>query len=126
MVTDRRLRWVPRVRLRYETAVELDDVTDAFERTSAHRYAMALRHAPVRALRDVPRRTVPRFQWGNAEAVRTLGITTLAFSRRDTEAARALREQLALRGMVPRVVPSPPRKTREPPRYLILRPDEDQ
>jgi hypothetical protein len=125
MVTDRHLRWVPHVRLRYETAVDLDQVTDALERTSAHRYAIRLRHGTIRALRDVPKHRFLGFQWGNADAVRALRMTTLAFSRRDTKAARALREQLALRGVVPRVVPSPPRKPRGPPSCLVLR-SEDQ
>jgi hypothetical protein len=126
MVTDRRLRWVPRVSLRFETAVELDDVTDAFEQKSAYRYAISLVHAPVRALRVVPAHRFMTFRWGNATAVRTLGRTKLAFSRRETKAARALREQLALRDVLPRIVPSPPRKPREPPRYLTLRQTEDQ
>jgi len=121
MVTDRHLRWVPGVSLRFETAVALDDVTQAFEQISAHRHAMTLHHAPVGALRRVPAHRFMTFRWGNATALRTLKRTTLAFSRRDTKGARALREQLALRGVVPRVVPSPPRKPREPPRYLILR-----
>ena len=122
MVTDSQLRWVPGVSLPFETAVELDNVTEAFEQTSAHRYAMTLHHAPVRALRVVPAHRFLAFRWGNAIAVRTLGTTRLAFSRRETDAARALREQLALRGMVPRVVPSPPRKPGDPPEYLVLRP----
>jgi hypothetical protein len=122
MVTDSQLRWVPGLSLPFETAVELDNVTEAFEQTSAHRYAMTLHHAPVRALRVVPAHRFLGFRWGNATAVLTLSRTRLAFSRRDTEAARALREQLALRGMVPRVVPSPPRKPRDPPQYLVLRP----
>ena len=122
IVTDRYLRWVPSVSMRFETAVDLDDVTDALEQISAHRYAMTLHHAPVRALRVVPAHRFLAFRWGNATAVRTLGTTRLAFSRRDTDAARALRELLALRGVVPRVVPSPPRKPRDPPEYLVLRP----
>jgi len=126
MVTDRRLRWVPRSLLRYESEVDLDEITDAFDQMSAHRFAMTLDHTPIRAWRDVPAHRFMTFRWGNATAVRTLGRTTLAFSRGDTEAARALQEQLALRGVVPTVVPSPPRKPREPPRYLILRRTEDQ
>ena len=125
MVTDRRLRWVPRVRLRYETNVDLDGVTAVFEQTSAHRYAMALHHAPVRALREVPAHRFLWFQWGNAEAVRVLLVTTLAFSRRDTEAARALRAELDRRGIEPKVIASPPRPPRRGP-YLMLRRIEDQ
>jgi hypothetical protein len=125
MVTDRSLRWVPQCRLRYVTAVGLEDVTGALERTSAHRYAIRLRHQPIQALRDVPKHRFLGFRWGNTDALRTLRITTLAFSRRDTKAARALREQLALRGMVPKTVPSPPRPPRPDPRaYRLLRADD--
>jgi hypothetical protein len=121
MVTDRRLRWVPGVSLRFETAVALDDVTQAFEQTSAHRYAMTLHHSPVRARRRVPAHRFMTFRWGNATAVLTLSRTRLAFSRRDTGAARALREQLARRGVVAKVVPGPPRGPRPDRNYLVLR-----
>jgi hypothetical protein len=125
MVTSGRLRWVPHSLPRFEANVDLDEVTSALEMTSAHRYAITLRHPAVRALRTVPARRFLWFQWGYAEALRTLRSTTLAFSRRDTKASRALREQLALRGVVTRVVPSPPRPPREPNPYLVaLRPDD--
>jgi len=104
MVTDRHLRWVPGVSLRFETAVALDDVTEALEQISAHRYAITVQHAPVRALRRVPAHRFLTFEWGNATEVRTLKRTMLAFSRRDTDAARALRDQLARRGVVAAVV----------------------
>ena len=126
MVTDRRLRWVPYVRLRYETNVGLDGVSAVFDQTSAHRYAMTLHHAPVRAFRDVPAHRFLWFQWGNAEAVRTLGTTTLAFSRRDTAAALALRAELDRRGIVQRVIASPPRPPRRSPAFYALRRTEDQ
>jgi hypothetical protein len=118
MVTDRRLRWVPRSLPRYESEVGLDDITDAFEQMSAHRYAATLDHRRVRALRDVPAHRFMTFRWGNATAVRTLRRTMLAFSRRDTDAARALREQLARRGVVAKVVPGPPRRPRPDRNYL--------
>jgi hypothetical protein len=121
MVTDRCLRWVPGVSMRFETAVDLDDVTDALEQTSAHRYAMTLHHAPIRALRAVPAHRFMTFQWGNATAVRTMSRTRLAFSRRDTDAARALREQLARRGIVAKSVPSPPRRPRPDTSTSLLR-----
>ena len=121
MVTDRCLRWVPGVSPRFETAVDLDDVTDALEQTSAHRYAMTLDHAPVRALRDVPAHRFMTFRWGNATALRTLSRTMLAFSRRDTDAARALRGQLARRGIVVKAVPSPPRRPRPDSSTHVLR-----
>jgi hypothetical protein len=125
MVTDRHLRWVPHCRLRYATAVSLDDVTGALERSSAHRWAIRLRHGTVRALREVPKHRFLTYQWGNIDAVRSLRFTTFAFSRRDTKAARALREQLARRGIVPRVVAGPPRKPRPDPRYYTLRRADD-
>ena len=126
MVTDRRLRWVPRVRVRYETNVRLDGVTGVYEQTSAHRYAMALHHAPVRALREVPAHRFLWFQWGNVEAVRTLATTRLAFSRRETAAALALRAELDRRGIVPTVIASPPRPPRRSPAVYALRRTEDQ
>jgi hypothetical protein len=125
MVTDRHLRWVPHCRLRYATAVSLDDVTGVLERSSAHRWAIRLRHGTVRALREVPKHRFLTYQWGNIDAVRSLRFTTFAFSRRDTKAARALREQLARRGIVPRVVAGPPRKPRPDPRYYTLRRADD-
>jgi hypothetical protein len=121
MVTDRHLRWAPGVSLRFETAVDLDEVTDASERMSAHRYAMTLDHAPVRALRDVPAHRFMTFRWGNATAVLTLSRTRLAFSPRDTEAARAFRDQLARRGVVAKMVPGPPRRPRPYPKPYVLR-----
>jgi hypothetical protein len=125
MVTDRYLRWVPHGRLDYATALALDDVTGALERSSAHRWAIRLRHGTVRALREVPKHRFLAYQWGNIDAVRPLRLTTLAFSRRDTKAARALREQLARRGIVPRAVAGPPRKPRPDPRYYVLRRADD-
>jgi hypothetical protein len=125
MVTDRYLRWVPHRRLRYATAVGLDDVTGALERTSAHRYAIRLRHQPIQALREGPKHRILGFEWGSADAIRALDVTILAFSRRDTKAARALREQLARRGMVPRSLPGPLRPPRPDPRaYRLLRADD--
>jgi hypothetical protein len=124
MVTDRHLRWVPGVEPRFETAVGLDDVTAALEATSAHRCAMTLHHSPIRALRVVPAHRVMGFRWGDATAILTLSITKLAFSRRDTAAARALRDQLARRGVDARVVPGPPRHPRpDPSAYLLRRRD---
>jgi hypothetical protein len=122
MVTDRHLRWVPGSRLRYETALDLDAVTGALERTSAHRYAISLRHPAIRALRNVPKRRRFGYPSGDIDAVRELRISTFAFSRRDTVAARALRAELDRRGIVPRVIPSPPRPPRHRPgSYVLLR-----
>jgi hypothetical protein len=125
MVTDRHLRWVPDRRLQHATSVDLDDVTEALDQTSAHRYAITLHHAKTRALRNVPAHRFLWFRWGNAEAVRALGTTRLAFSRRDTDAAAALRGQLAHRGIVPKTIPSPQRRRPDRRAYQVLR-SEDQ
>ena len=125
MVTGRRLRWVPDCRLQYVTSVDLDDVTGALDQTSAHRYAITLHHAKTRALRNLPAHRFLWFRWGNADAARTLDNTRLAFSRRDTDAARALRAQLARRGIVPKSIPSPPRRRPDRRAYQLLR-TEDQ
>ena len=100
MVTDRRLRWVPRSDLRFEASLDLDDVTTASERDVAHRYAIALVHRPVVRLHGVPARRFLTFHWGNAHSREPLTRTELAFSRRDTDAASALRRQLLSRGAI--------------------------
>jgi len=98
MVTDRRLRWVPDARPRFEAALDLDGVTAVSQRMKTHRYAIALEHAPLRRLHHVPAHRLLMFAWGNAVAEDLFTRTELASSRRDTAAARALREQLSLRG----------------------------
>jgi len=121
MVTDRYLRWVPGSRLRYATALDLDAVTEALERSSAHRYAISLRHPAIRALRNVPTHRLFGYPSGDVDAVRELRMTTFAFSRRDTAAARALRAELDRRGIVPRVIASPPRPPRpRPGSYVVV------
>jgi hypothetical protein len=97
MVTDRRLRWVARAKLRFEASLDLDSVTTVSERLNGHRYAIALEHPAVMRLHWVPAHRFLLFQWGNAEATIALSRTELAFSRRDTDAAVALRGQLARR-----------------------------
>ena len=98
MVTSRRLRWVPRSKLRFEAAIHLDDVTAVAERTKAHRYAITVRHAPLRRLHWVPAHRFLIFRWGNAERVEEFRRTRLAFSQPDTVAAQALRDELRHRG----------------------------
>jgi hypothetical protein len=100
MVTDRKLRWVPRSDLRFEASLDLDSINAASERSRGHRYAIALKHPPVSHLRWVPAHRFLIFQWGNAVASTALSHTELAFSRRDTQAATTLREQLALRKLL--------------------------
>ena len=97
MITDRKLRWVPHSDLRFEASLDLDSVYAVTERSQGHRYAIALKHPPVSHIRWVPAHRFLIFTWGNAVASTALSRTELAFSRRDTQAATTLREQLALR-----------------------------
>jgi len=98
MVTNRRLRWIPRVRPEYEASLVLDDVVAVEERSEAHRYAIRLKHQPIVRPRWGPAHRFLMFRWGNSVTSDPLKRTELAFSRRDTEAARAMRRQLRDRG----------------------------
>ncbi|MBI4259126.1 MAG: hypothetical protein HY658_01040 [Actinobacteria bacterium] len=100
MVSDRRIRWVPQVKLRFEASLDLDYVTTVREKSWADRYAIAPEHAPLERLHREPAYRFLGFEWGYAEVSTPLGRTELAFSRRDTEAARALRDRLAVRGVL--------------------------
>jgi hypothetical protein len=97
MVTDRRLRWVPNVDLRFEASLDLDDVRAVAEEHRAHRYAITLEHVPCMRPHWVPAHRFLGFRSGDAVSTNPLPRTKLAFSRRDTEAAVALRDQLANR-----------------------------
>jgi len=99
MVTNRMLRWVPHAELRFETSLRLDGVHHVREESMAHRYAIALEHPPIVRRHHVPKHRLLIFEWGNAVASTAFRVTKLAFSRRDTEAARALRDQLAVLGV---------------------------
>lgn len=100
MVTDRRLRWVPEADLKFEASLDLASITRASDQMLSHRYAIALRHQPLARLHRVPAHRFLTFEWGNAVAKGAFSQTKLAFSRRDTDAAYALREQLGSRGLL--------------------------
>ena len=100
MVTDRKLRWVPHANLRFEASLELDAVSAVSERLVKHRYGIAMTHAPLSRPHWVPKHRILIFEWGNAIVTTPLGRTKLAFSRRDTEAALALQNQLAVRTLL--------------------------
>jgi hypothetical protein len=95
MVTDRRVRWVPHAIPEHEASLDLDHVTAVTERSVGHRYAIALEHAPLTRLHWAPAHRFLGLEWGNGVVVTPLTRTELAFSRRDTAAAEALRRQLA-------------------------------
>jgi hypothetical protein len=95
MVTNRRLRWVPHVTLEFEAALLFDDVTAFSERSLKHRYAIELEHGPITRTHTVPAHRFLRFEWGDDVVTDSVSRTGLAFSRRDTEAAQALRQQVS-------------------------------
>jgi hypothetical protein len=104
MVTDRRLRWVPFFLLAYQASLDLDTVTSYSERMRAHRYVVAIEHAPLPRLRRWHAMSEPRDlrdAWRASGRLRDgtgpFTSTELAFSRPDTVAARALRELLSTR-----------------------------
>ncbi len=101
MITDRRLRWVEPYDLATEASIKLSDVTSFRERTLAHRWAILLRHPSVHYRRLWPGRTLPASAAATLRADGRLRdepgpitYTEFAFSRRDTAAARALRDAL--------------------------------
>jgi hypothetical protein len=97
MVTDRALRWVPHADLELRSEVALDAITSATERSEGHRYAIDVHHLPVTSHRIVPAHRFLMFRWGDVVRSMTLDRTELAFSRRETHAAEAIRTALASR-----------------------------
>ena len=107
MVTDRKLRWVPHYDLQHETSLNLDDITEDRERTRAHRWAIMLQHPSVEHPRMWPARQLPadlarklRAEGRLRDQPDPITFTELAFSRRETAAARALRGSLMSRAVV--------------------------
>ena len=100
MVTNKRLRWVPHARPRLEASLDFDNVTAASETTLHHRYAITLSHTRLARPWELPSR--PSFLPPPERMVvtRYFGSTSLAFSRRDTVAARVTRQQLNSRGVL--------------------------
>ena len=99
IVTTRQLLLLPHLDLRFEASVYLDDVTAVTERTLGHRCAITMQHAPLARLHTELRQLYPLAIPGDLTRS-PLDRTTLALSRRETEAAATLREQLAARGSV--------------------------
>lgn len=100
MVTAQRLHWVPHAVLRFRTSLDLDDVTAVSERFRDHRFAIDLVHHPLSRPHWAPAHRFLMFEWGNTVVTTPLIHTELTFSRRDTEASEALRNQLARRDLL--------------------------
>ena len=113
VVTERRALWVSRDDQRWVRSLPLDLVRSSTEITQAHRYALALDHQGIERLQWVPAHQLLWWSWGNAEAVRAVTSSVLAFSRRDTKAARAIRSRLQAIG-VPASEPRSLAKHRRP------------
>jgi len=97
LVTDRRLLWSGWGGPIHE--LTLDAVRSAADGTYLHRYTLVLTHDPVERTEWAPAHRLLWFRWGNTTEKRLRRTTTFAFSRRDTEAAAALRDRLEPRGI---------------------------
>jgi hypothetical protein len=98
-VTERRVLWVSRDDQRWVRSLPFALVRSYTEITQAHRYTLALDHQSIQRLRWVPAHRLLWWSWGTAEAVRPVTSSVLAFSRRDTKAARAIRGRLQAIGV---------------------------
>ena len=117
-VTNAQLRWVG-----WEATIvsmTFESITDVRELAVAHRRTFVLRHAPIERRHHVPEHRVLSFQWGNASAVDPFTETIIRFSRADTDAASALRDQLRQRGFQWRVEEIPlPADHRDVGRWVL-------
>jgi hypothetical protein len=123
VVTERGVLWVSRDDDRWVRSLPFALVRSYAEVTQAHRYALALDHESIERLQWVPAHQLLWWSWGNAEAVRPARSSALAFSRRDTKAARAIRSRLQAMGVPagePRSLPTHRRPGQEVP-YRVLR-----
>jgi hypothetical protein len=121
-VTERCLLWVSRDDQRWVRSLPLDLVRSYTEIMQAHRYALVLDHQRIERLQWVPAHQLLWWSWGNAEAARPATSSALAFSRRDTKAARAIRSRLQAIGVPasePRSLPKHRRPGEVP--YRVLR-----
>jgi hypothetical protein len=98
-VTERRVLWVGRDDQRWVRSLPFALVRFYTEITQAHRYALALDHQRIDRVWWVPAHRLLWWSWGTAEAVRPVASSVLAFSRRDTKAARAIRSRLQAIGV---------------------------
>ena len=122
LVTERRALWVSRSDKRWVRFLPFAVVRFYIELTQAHRCALALDHEAMERLQWVPARRLLAWSWGNAEVVRPVTSSALAFSRRDTKAARAIRSRLQAMGVPagqPRSLPKRRRLGEVP--YTVLR-----
>lgn len=111
-VTEQRVLWAGRADRRWVRELRFDRTRSYTEVTRAHRYALALDHDGLDRLVWAPAHRFLVWSWGNAEVVRPMTTTVLAFSRPDTEAVLAVRSRLEAAGVRangPRRLPRPRR-----------------
>lgn len=94
VVTNDRILWTDYVTPARISALAFADVTAFREEYESHRYFLRMRHEPVRRLERAPKHRVLWFEWGNTMQLQEGRETHFLFSRRDTRAARTIRERL--------------------------------
>lgn len=99
-VTPDRLLWTDDRSAGRVWSLPLEAVTGCSEQGQAHRYILRLRHGPLERVEHGHRWRFLWWTWGNADRRYRRTDTTFMFSRRDTEAARALRTELEARGII--------------------------
>jgi hypothetical protein len=106
MVTERRVHWVPSIRSSIQPcSLDLDRVRRCAEIHWRHRSAIAMDHDPLVRPHFAPNGRKRNWDYASVDVVMgPLSRTILGFSRSTTNAARALKEQLAVRGIPTRPV----------------------
>jgi hypothetical protein len=94
MVTNKSLRWAPHADPQFEASLTFDDVT-AVSESSDGPYAIAMRHGSITRPRWARARRAEILDPDTRVTTMSTTRTELSFSRRDTKAAVALREQLS-------------------------------
>ena len=104
LVSDQRVLWMGKDDPRWLRELPFLAVSAYIEVEHGHRYGLLFEHRPMERLEWVPAHRFLLWSWGNAETVVLVDRSFLAFSQRNTAAARAIRAQLQARG-VPRNEP---------------------
>lgn len=79
--------------------ITFDQVKGWSDGSQYHRYVICLKHPPMTRMEWAPAHRFLGLEWGNAREPRTRTTTTLRFSHRETEAAKALRTVLGARAV---------------------------
>ena len=118
VVTGSHLHWASSGGAFHLTSLGLSTVTGVREQAVRHRCLMTLEHAPLERIHRISAHRVLMLSWGNAEAIDPFSRTRLRFSRRETEAAVALRTQLEAQGLTWSIEEDPRPPDDPEPHYL--------